>query len=87
MRALACVLAGGLAAFSLIAWAALPALPVVGFTIATMAMVVNKVTSRLDRSLCRDCGATLDPETLSAYGIACPECGFINPPGRDDTLA
>lgn len=83
MRALASVLGVAIAAFGLIAWAALPVLPVVGVAVATVAVMINSLTARLNEPLCRDCGQDLRRESLSDYGVACPRCGLINPPGHD----
>lgn len=76
---LATVLAVAITAFGLIAWAALPALPVIGVAVAAVAMAINTVTARLNEPLCRDCGEDLTGLIPGEYGAVCPNCGLINP--------
>ncbi len=83
MRALAALLGVSIAAFGLIAWAALPVLPVVGVAVATVAVMINTVAARLDEAMCRDCGQDLVGEAVSDYGVVCPRCGLLNPPARN----
>ncbi len=83
-RAFATVLAVAITAFGLIAWMALPALPVIGVAVAAVAMAINTVTARLNEPSCRDCGSDLTGEALSEYGVVCPNCGLINPPLRTE---
>ncbi len=83
MRALAALVGVSIAAFGLIAWAALPVLPVVGVAVATVAVMINSVAARLDEAICRDCGHDLMGEAVSDYGVACPRCGLLNPPARN----
>ncbi len=79
IRALTLVLAVAITAFGLIAWAALPAIPVISVAVAAVAMAINSVTARLNEPLCRDCGEDLAGLTAGEYGVVCPSCGLINP--------
>jgi len=78
LRVLGVVIGLTLCAIGVLSWMALPVLPVVGFAVATAALVVNSMTSRLSKPLCRDCGLDLSNEPTGPYGVACSECGRIN---------
>jgi len=80
LRILALVLAAGLTAFGLISISAVPLWPVVGVTVATLALCWNSMTSRLDKPLCLNCGDELNQAVGTQYGIICNSCGCLNEP-------
>jgi len=75
---LAVLVAGALAAIVLVSLAAWPVLPVLGVTVAAVAMVVNSMTTRLGSPTCWGCGQRLAPTTPGEHGVACPSCGAVN---------
>lgn len=77
---LAILVAGGLAVFGLISMVSLPALPVVGVAVITVAAVVHRVTARLSVPTCAGCGKNLTGVPGGAVGVICPDCGSINQP-------
>lgn len=56
-------------------WAALP---VVGVAVYTIALGVNKATTRLQERVCWTCGADLRGLVRSDHGVPCPGCGALN---------
>jgi hypothetical protein len=83
-RALAYVLAISLAAAATIAFGGLPWLPVVGAAVFTAAMSVSKLTTKLLKPTCMDCGRDLSGEPIGMQGIACPDCGSVQMPNLVD---
>lgn len=81
LRVLAIVLAGGLAVFGLLSWLALPALPVVGVALLTVAAMVNGVTNRLSVPTCWSCGENLADRPSGVHGTLCDGCGAVNQHG------
>ncbi|MBL8764303.1 MAG: hypothetical protein JNM07_08540 [Phycisphaerae bacterium] len=67
------------ASVSMIAWAGLPLLPVVGVAVAAFVVSFNKTANRLDRPTCLSCGYDLSGEPVGDHGAACPTCGAVNP--------
>ncbi|MAY73655.1 MAG: hypothetical protein CMJ31_02830 [Phycisphaerae bacterium] len=78
LRVLAIVLAGGLAVFAMISWLALPALPVIGVAVITVAAVVNTVTHRLASPVCWQCGEDIGEAPKGVHGAMCRGCGAVN---------
>lgn len=78
LKVLTVLLAGALAAIGLVSWAALPAIPVVGVTIFTVAAVLNSLTTRLGQPTCWSCGHSLADAKAGVHGAMCDACGSIN---------
>jgi hypothetical protein len=83
-RALAYVGAICLAAAAAIAFTSAPWLPIVGAAFVTAAVSVSKLTTRLLKPTCMDCGRDLSGEPFSTHGIACPDCGSVQMPSLID---
>lgn len=83
-RALAYVVAITLAAAATIAFGGLPWLPVVGAAVVTAAVSVSKLTTKLLKPTCMDCGRDLSGEPVGMQGIACPDCGSVQMPNLVD---
>lgn len=67
-----------LAVIGAVSWAALPIWPVIGVAVATVAFVVNSLTSRLNEPVCWTCGEDLSRQAAGEYGLMCPGCGSLN---------
>lgn len=80
LRALAWGFAIVLAAFATIAFAGVPTWPVIGMAVAAAAVSVTKLTTKLLKPTCYDCGHDLAGEPIGMQGIACPKCGSVNTP-------
>jgi hypothetical protein len=80
-RALALLLAILLASVATVAFAGAPWLPVVGVAVAAACVSVSKLTIRLVKPTCLDCGTDLSRQPVGVQGIACPNCGAVNTPG------
>ncbi|MFZ4430464.1 MAG: hypothetical protein ACOYPS_08925 [Phycisphaerales bacterium] len=80
LRTLALLLAVGLTVFTLVSLAAAPVWPIVGVAVATVAILFNGISSRLDSPTCLHCGTDIKQEPGSQYGIICPRCGGLNEP-------
>lgn len=78
LRVFAVVVAGILAVIGVLSWATLPAWPVVGVAIITVAAVVNSMTTRLAEPVCYQCGSTLPTAEPGCYGLVCDGCGAVN---------
>ncbi len=88
LRALAFGIGLALAAAGLISFLALPAAPVIGVAVATVAVVFNQFGSRATGKSCLGCGHNMSQAKSGTHGAMCPECGLINQfPSRDDHLA
>ncbi len=70
-----------LAALAVISLTGLPALPIVGVALATVAMIVNGATARLNHPTCLGCGADMSGEPEGQYGVVCKSCGTVGPAG------
>jgi tRNA(Ile2) C34 agmatinyltransferase TiaS len=79
LRVMAVLLGTSLAAIAMISLTSLPAWPVVGVAVATVAMMVNKVTSRLRSPVCWGCGGSIEGQASGEYGVTCPDCGTLTP--------
>jgi len=78
LRVFAVLVATILAVIGVLTWATVPAWPVVGVAIITVAAVVNQMTSRLAQPVCYQCGGDLDTASTGVYGVICPGCGAVN---------
>lgn len=85
LKFFAALLATTLAVIGAVSWAALPLWPVVGVAVATIALVFNGMTSRLNEPVCWTCGEDLSRMQSGEYGSICPGCGALNStPNSDD---
>lgn len=78
LKVLAMLAAIGLAAGALVSLELLPLWPVVGIAIAAVAVVVDRVTTRLAVPTCLSCGVDLSGQPAGEHGVACHQCGAIN---------
>jgi hypothetical protein len=81
LRVLGLVVGLVFAAIGMISLASLPTWPVVGVTVATIAFVVNKMTTRLSHPTCWGCGGSIAHLEPGQYGVECPSCGTLTPSG------
>jgi hypothetical protein len=70
-----------LAAVATISLTTIPAWPVIGVAVATLALAVNKMTTRLGQPTCWGCGSDLAQAEAGQYGVECPSCGSLTPRG------
>ena len=77
LRVLALLVCVVLAVIGIVSWAALPVWPVVGVAFATVAIVVNGMTSRLSQAVCWGCGEDISKIPSGEYGVICPHCGTL----------
>ena len=81
LRALAWICAIALATVATIMLAGVPAWPAVGFAVAAACVSVGKITAKLLKPRCWECGHDLAGEPVGGQGIACPKCGSVSSPG------
>jgi len=86
LRVLALLVATTLAAIGAVSLAALPVWPVVGFAVATVALAINGMTSRLNHPVCWGCGGDIAKIPSGEYGVICPACGSITQASETDSL-
>ena len=77
-RALWVVVCMGATALGVIAWTTIPAWPVVGVAVATVAILLNSITARISTSSCLSCGLDLSSQPTGVHGRICPGCGAVN---------
>lgn len=77
-RALWVVVCMGVTALGVIAWTTIPAWPVVGVAVATVAILINSITARISTSSCLSCGLDLSSQPTGVHGRICPGCGAVN---------
>lgn len=77
LRALAFGIALVLAVVGAISWLAMPALPVIGFAVATAAFVLHGFGARVNAHACHACGKSLSHLSPGTHGIMCPDCGTV----------
>jgi hypothetical protein len=93
----------GVTTLAILSWTALPALPIVGVAVATIALVINTMTARLRQPICHGCGVSIAGLPHGEHGVICPDCGHItsgmhlaedpvgptlgDPDGEDETAA
>lgn len=80
-RALAWLVAIVLATIATIVLAGVPAWPAVGVAVCAACVSVGKLTSRLLKPTCLDCGHDLTGQPVGGAGVICPGCGSVNSPG------
>lgn len=80
LKAMAVVLAVIVAAVGVIAWSTIPAWPVIGVGVAVVAVALNSIGSRLEKSVCYGCGQSMSGQPIGERGSICPNCGTINQP-------
>lgn len=80
LKAMAVVLAVIVAAVGVIAWSTIPAWPVIGVGVAVVAVALNSIGSRLEKSVCYGCGQSMSGQPIGERGSICPACGTINQP-------
>lgn len=78
LRVFAVLVAVILAVIGVLTWATVPAWPVVGVALITVAAVVNSMTTRLAEPVCYQCGTALPPAEPGCYGLVCDGCGAVN---------
>lgn len=83
LRVLGLLLGLVLAAIATISLTTVPAWPVIGVAFATLALAVNKMTTRLNQPTCWGCGSDLASADAGIYGVQCPTCGTLTPRGAD----
>jgi hypothetical protein len=80
-RALGWLVAIVLATVATVVFAGVPAWPAIGFAFAVAYVSVGKLTTRLLKPTCLECGHDLSGQPIGMQGIVCPECGSVNSPG------
>jgi hypothetical protein len=80
-RALAWVVAIVLATIATVVLAGVPAWPAVGVAVAAACVSVGKLTSRLLKPTCLECGHDLTGVPGGGAGVVCPDCGSVSSPG------
>jgi hypothetical protein len=78
LRALAILVGAGLTALALASFLSLPAWPIIGVAVATVAVVISQMASKLSQPLCLHCGDNLAGQRSSDHGVICPGCGTLN---------
>jgi predicted RNA-binding Zn-ribbon protein involved in translation (DUF1610 family) len=78
LRVLALLVATTVAAVGLVSFAALPVWPVVGVAVATIALVVNTMTAKMNQPVCWGCGKSIANQPSGGYGVICPDCGALS---------
>lgn len=88
LRLLALMVAACLTVFALVSLAAAPAWPVIGVTMAAMALVwKSSIGPRIVTPACLHCGASLKGQPTGEYGAICRDCGGLNHPFADQHSA
>lgn len=85
-KALWVTVAVGVTVLGVLSLTTLPAWPVVGVALATVALVVNQIAKPLSSPICFGCGIDLTNEPRGEHGVICKNCGTITQ-HRDDGLA
>jgi hypothetical protein len=67
----------GLTTLGVISVTTIPAWPVVGLAVATLALVVNQMAAKLSSPTCLGCGNDLKGQPRGEHGTICPHCGSI----------
>ncbi len=80
-RALAWLVAIVLATIATVVLAGVPAWPAVGVAVCAACVSVGKLTTRLLKPTCLDCGHDLTGQPVGGAGVICPNCGSVNSPG------
>ncbi len=80
-RALVWLVAIVLATIATVVFAGVQVWPAVGVAVAAACVSVSKLTNRLLKPTCLDCGHDLTGQPVGGAGIICPGCGSVNSPG------
>lgn len=78
VRALAVLVGAMLTALAIASFLSLPAWPVIGVAVATVAVVISQMASKLSQPVCLHCGVNLAGQPSSDHGVICPGCGTLN---------
>jgi len=79
LRVMAVLVGTVLAAVATVSLTSIPAWPIVGVAVATVALAANKISARLRSPVCWGCGKDLGGRKSGEYGIICPDCGTMTP--------
>jgi len=77
LRALAILVGIGLTALALISLTTMPAWPIVGVAVATLAVCVHSLAYRVNPATCLGCGQSVADEPPGEHGRICRSCGTI----------
>lgn len=77
LRALAILVGIGLTALALISLTTMPAWPIVGVAVATLAVCVHSIAHKVNPSTCLGCGKSVAHEPAGEHGRICRSCGTI----------
>ncbi|MBK9189320.1 MAG: hypothetical protein IPM33_10240 [Phycisphaerales bacterium] len=80
LRALALIVGIGLTTLALISLTTMPAWPIVGVAVATLAVCVHSLAHRVNPSTCLGCGQSVADEPAGEHGRVCRACGTIAQP-------
>lgn len=78
LRAFGVLLGLALAAIGILSMTTAPVWPIVVGAAAVAAITINKVASRLSRTVCIGCGQRIETEPVGQYGVVCPKCGTVS---------
>lgn len=78
LKILAFLLGVALTAIGVVSLAGIPVWPVVGVAFAAVAVVVNRLSERVGRTTCANCGNALHDILPGEHGILCPRCGAFS---------
>jgi hypothetical protein len=67
----------GLTTLGVISMTTLPAWPIVGAAVATIALVLGGMTRSLKGEVCLGCGNSISGLPHGDYGVICPGCGHV----------
>ena len=76
-RALWIAVGVGITTLGVLSMTTIPAWPIVGVAVATLALAINQLTSRLSQPVCLACGQDLTGQPRGEHGTVCPHCGSI----------
>jgi hypothetical protein len=68
----------GLTTLGVVSVTTMPAWPLVGVAVATLAIAINHLAGRLSEPTCYGCGENLAGQPRGERGTICPHCGSIN---------
>ena len=73
---------------SLIVWSSLPVIPVAVATVATVALVIDRMAAKLSKPVCWNCADELAKDlAVGPNGRICPSCGALNSPANGEAVA
>jgi hypothetical protein len=78
VRVLWVIVGIGLTTLGVLSLTTIPAWPIVGVAVATVALAISRMTSRLSQPICLGCGHDLSGQPLGEHGTICPECGAVH---------